>query len=57
MMKGFLKLFNEDLRNLPLSLLMSDPESELEMEREKVFIKYLKVYFQNIGAQHLRLYS
>lgn len=53
MMKGFLKLFNEDLRNLPLSLLMSDPESELEMEREKVFIKYLKVYFQNIGAQHL----
>lgn len=53
MMKGFVKLFDEELRNLPLSLLLSDPQSELEIQREKVFIKYLKVYFKNIGAQHL----
>lgn len=53
MMKGFIKLFGDQLKDLPLSLLMTDPSNELEIQRERVFINYLKLYFNNIGAQHM----
>jgi len=53
MMKGFIKLFGVQLRDLPLSLLMTDPSNELEIQRERVFVNYLKLYFNNIGAQHM----
>lgn len=52
-LKDFLKLFNEDFTKLPFSLLMDEPEDELEMKRERVFINYLKLFFQDMGAQHI----
>lgn len=53
MMKSFVDLFNPKLRELPISLLMSDPDDELEMKNEKVFVNYLRLYFKNLGAQHM----
>lgn len=53
MMKSFLKLFGDPIRQKPLSLLMAEPETEKEMRSEKVFIGFLRQYFQNFGAQHM----
>jgi len=53
MMKSFIKLFGTHYRELPLSLLMTEPDSTLQMESERVFINYLQMYFQNLGAQHV----
>lgn len=51
MMKGFLNMFNTSLRQLPLSVLVPDPDNTHQIESEKVFIDYLKMFFDNIGIQ------
>lgn len=53
MVKSLLKLFAEGFRDLPLSLLMIDPEDELEIQKERVLVNYLKLHFKNMGAQHM----
>ncbi|NVJ45927.1 MAG: hypothetical protein HWE07_02335 [Cytophagia bacterium] len=52
-LKDFLKLFDESFTKLPFSLLMDEPRGELEMKRERVFINYLKLFFEDMGAQHI----
>lgn len=52
-LKEFLKLFDESLTKKPLSLLMEEPESSLEIKRERVFINYLRLFFEDMGAQHI----
>lgn len=51
--KSFLNLFTPDLRNLPLSVFVDGPESEVHINNERAFINYLKLYFKNIGIQLL----
>ena len=51
MMKGFLNMFNPELRGLPLSVLVPDADNTYQIESEKVFIDYLKLFFKNIGVQ------
>jgi hypothetical protein len=49
--KHFITIFNQDLRALPVSVLTSDPKSKREIESEKIFIDYVKLFFNNIGIQ------
>ncbi|MBO3698206.1 hypothetical protein [Roseivirga sp. E12] len=51
MVKDFLNLFDPSLRDLPLSVLVSQPSGGYDVEAEKVFIDYLKLFFDNIGVQ------
>ena len=52
-LKDFLKLFDENLMKLPFSLLMEEAVEEMDMKRERVFINYLKLFFEDMGAQHI----
>ncbi|MFT7149897.1 MAG: hypothetical protein ACI82Q_001760 [Nonlabens sp.] len=54
MVKDFINLFNSSLRDLPLSVLISDPMGDYDIEGEKVFIDYLKLFFNNIGIQKIQ---
>lgn len=54
MVKYFINLFNSALRDLPLTVLISDPKGDYDIEREKVFIDYLKLFFTNIGIQQIQ---
>ena len=49
--KHFLNLFNPALRALPLSVLVRDPTDKNDIQNEKVFIEYLKLFFRDIGIQ------
>lgn len=49
--KHFITIFNQDLRTLPVSVLTSDPKSNRDIESEKVFIDYVKLFFNDIGIQ------
>ena len=49
--KSFLGLFNKSLRDLPLSILVEDPENTVDIDKEKVLIDYLKMFFTDIGVQ------
>ena len=49
--KHFLHLFNPSFRTLPLSVLVSGPSSKNDIQNEKVFIEYLKLFFKDIGIQ------
>ncbi len=49
--KQFISIFNTELRTLPVSVLVSDPESNQAIEAEKVFIDYIKLFFKDIGIQ------
>lgn len=51
MVKSFLSLFNLDLRKQPLSVLVNYPEDTGQIESEKVFIDYLKLFFEDMGIQ------
>lgn len=51
MIKDFLNLFNPALRDLPLSVLISHTAGRHDVKSEKVFIDYLKLFFNNIGIQ------
>lgn len=51
MLKSFLGLFNEGLRKLPLSVLATYPEDMGQIEGEKVFIDYLKLFFNDMGIR------
>ncbi len=51
MVKNFLNLFNPTLRDLPLSVLIDHNSTDYDIETEKVFIDYLKLFFENIGIQ------
>ncbi|HEY9116894.1 MAG TPA: hypothetical protein VIN11_03655, partial [Roseivirga sp.] len=53
MMKRFVELFGRSFRELPISLLMTDAIDDLEIKNERVFINYLKLFFRNLGAQHM----
>lgn len=50
-LKSFLSVFNPELRKLPFYVLVQDPDSKKDMERERVFIDYLKLFFDDIGVQ------
>ena len=50
-LKSFLSIFHPKLRSLPFSVLVEDPESKVDMEQEKVFVDYLKMFFKDIGIQ------
>lgn len=50
-LKNFLSLFNAKLRKLPFYVLVQDPSSKKEMEQERIFIDYLKLFFDDIGVQ------
>ncbi|MCE7993386.1 MAG: hypothetical protein HEP71_15475 [Roseivirga sp.] len=50
-LKGFLSLFHPRLRKLPFSVLVQDPDSKKDMEQERVFIDYIKLFFDDIGVQ------
>lgn len=54
MIKGFINLFDPSLRDLPLSVLISHPTGNYDSEGEKVFIDYLKLFFNNIGVQQIQ---
>ena len=49
--KSFLGLFNRDLRQLPLSVLVEDPEESVDIDKERALIDYLKMFFNDIGVQ------
>ena len=51
MVKSFINIFNTDLRSLPVSLFVSDPDNNFQIDSEKVFIDYLKLFFKDIGIQ------
>jgi hypothetical protein len=51
MVKDFLRLFNQDLTKLPLTVLFAFPDSEEQTENEKYFVDYLKMAFPNLGMQ------
>lgn len=51
MVKHFLSLFSKEFRKRPLSALMTEPLSEEEIQNEKVFINYMKLFFPDIGVQ------
>lgn len=51
MVKSFVNIFNLDLRELPVSLFVSDPDNNFQIDTEKAFIDYLKLYFKDIGIQ------
>lgn len=51
MVKDFINLFNPKLRDLPLSVLISHPSGTYDVQTEKVFIDYLKLFFNDIGVQ------
>jgi len=53
MVKSFLNMFNTQLRELPVSVYMLDPDTNFNIESEKVFVDYLKLYCKNIGVQML----
>jgi len=50
-LKGFLSIFHPGLRKLPFYVLVKDPDSKKDMEQERVFIDYLKLFFDDIGVQ------
>jgi hypothetical protein len=50
-LKGFLSLFHPNLRKLPFYVLVKDPDSKKAMEQERVFIDYIKLFFDDIGVQ------
>lgn len=54
MVKDFINLFHSSLRDLPLSVLISDPLGDYDIEGEKVFIDYLKLFFNDIGIQKIQ---
>lgn len=54
MVKDFINLFDPSLRDLPLSVLISHVSSDYDNENEKVFIDYLKLFFNNIGVQQIQ---
>lgn len=49
--KSFINIFNTDLRELPVSVFVSDPGNTFQIDSEKVFIDYLKLFFKDIGIQ------
>lgn len=51
MVKDFINLFNPKLRELPLSVLISHPSGAYDTQTEKVFVDYLKLFFNDIGVQ------
>ncbi len=53
MVKTFLNTFDPELRNLPVSVYLLDPDTNFDIESEKVFVDYLKLYCKNIGVQML----
>lgn len=53
MVKDFINLFDPSLRDLPLSVLINHPSGRYDTESEKVFIDYLKLFFDNIGVQQI----
>ena len=53
MVKSFLNIFDPELRNLPVSVYLLDPDTNFDIESEKVFVDYLKLYCKNIGVQML----
>ncbi len=50
-LKSFLSVFHPKLRKLPFYVLVKDPDSKKDMEQERVFIDYLKLFFDDIGVQ------
>lgn len=50
-LKSFLSIFHPRLRKLPFHVLVQDPGSKKDMEQERVFIDYLKLFFDDIGVQ------
>lgn len=51
MVKSFLSIFNVNLRKQPLSVLVTYPEDMGQIEGEKVFIDYLKLFFDDMGIR------
>ncbi|OEK00153.1 hypothetical protein BFP97_00860 [Roseivirga sp. 4D4] len=51
MVKNFLNMFNPNLRDIPLSVLISQPSAKYDVEAEKIFIDYLKLFFKDLGVQ------
>lgn len=51
MVKHFLNLFSKEFRKSPFSALMTEPLSEEEIQNEKIFINYMKLFFPDIGVQ------
>lgn len=51
MVKDFLRLFNQDLTQLPLTVLFAFPDNEEQTVNEKYFVEYLKMAFPNLGMQ------
>ncbi len=49
--KSFVTVFHPSFRELPFNLLVQDPESQKAMQKERVFIDYLKMFFKDIGVQ------
>lgn len=49
--KSFINMFSLELRQLPVSVFVSDPDNNFQIDSEKVFIDYLKLYFKDIGIQ------
>jgi len=51
MIKTFINVFNPSLRALPLSVLINHTDRSYNVQQEKVFIDYLKLFFDDIGVQ------
>ncbi len=49
--KHFLRLFRRELRSLPAHVLVSEPENRKDIQGEKVFIDYIKMFFNDLGIQ------
>lgn len=50
-LKSFLSIFHPNLRKLPFYVLVQDPDSKKDMEQERVFIDYIKLFFDDIAVQ------
>ncbi len=51
MVKNFLNIFNPNLRDIPVSVLIRQPSKKYDVETEKIFIDYLKLFFRDLGVQ------
>lgn len=49
--KSFVTVFHPKFRKLPFSVLVQDPESQKAVQKERVFIDYLMMFFKDIGVQ------
>jgi len=49
--KSFVSVFHTRFRQLPFYVLVQDPESQKAVQKERVFIDYLMMFFNDIGVQ------